>query len=67
MESVVNAFLYFLDNRDITGQLVEVSGEKRIILPPRAPANGTASMRASAIWGPVFTYFMESPLEFRTR
>lgn len=63
MESIVDTFLYFLDNRGITGQLVEVSGEKRIVLPPREAANGTASKRAAATWGPVFTYVHGEPSE----
>ncbi|OAG45213.1 hypothetical protein AYO21_00561 [Fonsecaea monophora] len=60
---VIDAILYFLDNKDIAGQLVEVSGEKRLVVQPRPYANGTPSQRAAAMWAPVFQHVHGEPSE----
>jgi hypothetical protein len=50
----VAAYNYFLDNRNISGEVIECSADKLLPHPRPTYANGRITKRSLAIWEPLF-------------
>ncbi|KAL4877897.1 hypothetical protein BJY04DRAFT_209619 [Aspergillus karnatakaensis] len=54
VETVVEAYMLCLNDREINGELIECSTDKRFFLPAPELANGEATKRACTVWEPLF-------------
>lgn len=54
ISTVIGAYDRFLNDESLTGQAVECSANKEIVLPFPEYANGRVTKRACTVWDPLF-------------
>lgn len=56
ISTVVKGYHYFLNDKSLTGQALEASVDKLILVPQPEYLNGAATKRVCRVWDPGFEY-----------
>lgn len=54
ISTIVSAYNLFLNDKSRTGQVIECSADKHLLLPDPPLLNGKVTRRACTVWDPLF-------------